>query len=106
MHPYVLELSFLDAGTRREAKDKWKRTMWLVRASSRIEPMTLVHEKISIMHDMHDTDFPSRNSNTSFIIPSTAYLDAIDKPRTMPLEEVRDAIREKVQRNCNYLKTR
>jgi hypothetical protein len=30
MHPYALELAFLDAG--REAKDKWKCTMRFIRA--------------------------------------------------------------------------
>jgi hypothetical protein len=54
-----------------------------------------LHDKICMMHDMHDIDRPSRNSITSIIIPSTAYLVGIYKTRSMPLEEVRDTIREK-----------
>jgi hypothetical protein len=93
MHPYVLELAYVDAA--RETKDKWNRTMRLIRATPGVEPLTLVHEKIRLLHEMHAVDLPCRNSITSIIIPSTAYLNSIDDTRSMSLEEVREAIRGK-----------
>jgi hypothetical protein len=95
MHPYVLELAHVDAG--RETKDKWKRVVQLIPATPGVEPLTPVHEKISMLHEMHALDLPSRKSITSIILPSTAYLDGLDKTRSMSLREVRDAIRENQQ---------
>ena len=81
MHPYVLELAYVDAA--RETQDKWKRTMRLIRATPGVEPLTLVHEKIRLLHEMHALDLPCRNSITSIIIPITAYLDSIDNTRSV-----------------------
>ena len=47
MHPYVLELSYADGGA--ESKDTWRKAMRSICTVPGMEPLTPVHEKISML---------------------------------------------------------
>ena len=93
LHPYVLELSYADGGA--ESKDKWRKSMRLIRTIPGVDRLTPVHEKISMLHDMGSIAVPPRTTLTSIIIPSTKLLDDLDPPRSMCIDELREVIRPK-----------
>ena len=87
MHPYVLELSYADGGA--ESKDTWRKTMRSIRTMPGMEPLTPVHEKISMLHEEGGITLPPRTTLTSIVLPSTRLLDHLDESRTMSLDDLR-----------------
>ena len=93
MHPYVLELSYADGAS--QPKDTWRKAMRSICTVSGMEPLTPVHEKISMLHEEGGITLPPRTTLTSIVMPSTRLLDSLDKSRSMSLDDLREVIRPK-----------
>ncbi len=60
MHPYSLELSYADGSA--DSKDAWRKAMRSISVVPGMEPLTPVHDKISMLHEEGGITLPPRTT--------------------------------------------
>jgi hypothetical protein len=94
LRPYVLELSYADGGS--ASKDTLRKSTRLISTILGVDRLTLVHQKISMLHEMGSMAVPPRTILTSVVIPSTRYLDHVDAQRSGSIDDIREEIRPRL----------